>query len=155
MTFLRKLGVLRVDRDHSHTFLACSPTVLTLWVELHAVSQNFWHTFLLLRKSGQLGQLSTDYSWKSGCSPEAAPQIWLGGDEYQELQVDTYFLASTILHVEGTCPEKNCRALGSVSATMLLQDRSLAFLWKPDDLFLKTDMLQCPLRGQHLQASKT
>lgn len=38
---------------------------------------------------------------------------------------------------------KNCRALGSVSASVLLQDSSLAFLWKPDELFFSP----VPLRG--------
>lgn len=49
--------------------------------------------------------------------------------------------------MEGACPEKNCCALGSVSAAVLLHDSLLAFLWKPDDLFFFFFFAPVPTKG--------
>lgn len=152
MTFLRKLGVLRVDRDHSQAFIACSPTVLTWWVELHAVSGFLTHS-LTAQKVRAAGSAFYRLFLEIRLLSRAGSSVdWVEMSNRNFKLTHTFLASSTIIRVEGTCPEKNHRALRSVSATVLLHDSSLAFLWKPDDLFF---LLQCPLRGQHLQASKT
>lgn len=133
--FLEKIGGAKSVIGTTHRPLLPVPQQCLPGGLNFMLSQDFWH-FLTAQKVRAAGSAFYRLFLEIRLLSRAGSSVdWVEMSNRNFKLTHTFLASSTIIHVEGACPEKNCRALGSVSAAVLLHDSSLAFLWKPDDLF--------------------